>query len=579
MKITSCHYKGNGNQLLESKKEKLRKSVSLRVIIGLGIVGTFAQLGWMTSNFSALPVWVNFHLHQGQHLGLILGAFMLTEAIFRPSLGALSDRLGRKPFMLAGPAVGIFTSIATIYTSSPIVLILLRGIDGVGMAAFWPAAFAAVGDAVDEKSRSMAMSVLNSSSMVGMALAFPLGGLANDLSRSHYGAFVFISAVFVFTVLVGLIVLPRGFSKHEHVVHEDAVHHIPDAEEVKGLIRTVPDMIVLSVIVFMAIGLLMPVIKLYAMEQFGMSETKFGMLLMPIAAALGVVAVPFGRLADKWGKMVSVGYGMLLCCLSIWFIAIVRNIFAAAGAGAVLGVGFALAFPAWMAVVSLAAPKDKSGQVMGGVGMAQGIGAMAGTALGSFIYATDWLSLPRLGVMNKNLPFYLCALLLSVGTVIVFTWVARLRRSVGLGRAIMPNERKMVIAAALIGIMILSGWVVYRYARPVAPDRVAWLWVQAAVKGDAEKAGKYTLRSFEDTGRRETASEIAASVYNRWSKKEKAYYVPPSHPKFSKDGKRANLRLTFIFPDKRRVEEVVVLEKQSSGEWKIAEKYASKRRR
>lgn len=500
---------------------------------------------------------------------------MLTEAIFRPSLGALSDRIGRKPFMLIGPALGIFTSIATIYTANPVIMVLLRGIDGVGLAAFWPAAFAAIGDAVDEKSRSMAMSVLNSSSMAGMALAFPLGGLANDLTRSHWGAFVFVSIVFTITVIGGLLFLPGGVRKHEHVAHEEAPHHIPDASEVKSLIRVVPDMITMSVIVFLAIGLLMPIVKLYAMEQLGMSETKFGMMLMPVAAALGVLAVPFGRIADKWGKMVSVGYGLLICCLSIWFIAIVRSVWAAAGAGAILGVGFALAFPAWMAVVSIASPKDKGGQVMGAVGMAQGIGAMTGTALGSFIYATDWMSLPRLGVMNRNLPFYLCALFLSVGTVIVFTWVSKLRTGAGIGRNIRDKERTSIIIATIIGVAVICGWVVFRYARPVAPDRVAWMWVQAEVRGDAEKARKYTLPSFEKTGRDETASDMAATVYYRWSKSEKAYYVPPSHPRFYGKGRRAELRLTFIFPDKRRVEERIVLQKQPSGEWKISGKHAA----
>lgn len=557
-------------------KERLKRSASTRIIIGLGIVGIFAQMGWTTLNFSALPVWVTFDLHLGQHLGLILGAFMLTEAIFRPSLGALSDRIGRKPLILAGPALGIFTSIATIHATNPAVMVLLRGIDGVGLAAFWPAAFAAIGDAVDEKSRSMAMSVLNSSCMAGMALAFPLGGLANYLTRSHKGSFELVSIIFVITVLVGLLVLPRSIHKHDHILHEEAPPHMTIADEIKNLFRSVPDMLVMSVVVFFAIGLLMPVIKLYAMEQFGMSETKFGMLLMPVAAALGVMAVPFGKLADKWGKMVSVGYGMLTCCLSIWFIAIVRNTLAAAGSGAVLGVGFALAFPAWMAVISLAAPRDKAGQVMGAVGMAQGIGAMIGTAIGSFVYSTDWMSLPRLGVMNKNLPFYLCALFLSVGTVMVFTWISRSRTEAAMGRRIEDKERRLIVIAAVIGAIVICGWVVFRYTKPVAPDRVAWLWVQAAVRGDAEKAEKYTLPSFEKTGRDETTSMTAADIYSHWTKKRNAYYIPPSHQRIFDEGRRAEVRVVFVFPDRKRIADVIILQKQPSGEWKISGKHAAR---
>ncbi|HOM71145.1 MAG TPA: MFS transporter [Armatimonadota bacterium] len=537
----------------------------------------FAQLGWATMNFSALPVWIRFELNRGQEVGLILSAFLLTEAIFRPSLGSLSDKIGRKPLMLAGPFLGIFTSIATIYTGNIFALVLLRAIDGIGLAAFWPAAFAAIGDAVEEKHRSTAMSVLNGTGMAGIALGFPLGGLVNDLTRSHWGAFVFVCSVFTISVIGGLLIFPRIGHKHEYAELDDPSEHIHNAAEFRTVYHMIPDMIVLSLVVFTAIGLLMPIVKLYAMEQLGMSETQFGLVLAPVAATLGLLSVPFGRLADRWGKLAAVCYGMCLCAVAMWSIAVFRSVTVAAAAGAFIGAGFALAFPAWMAVVSLAAPACRRGKVMGAVGMAQGIGAIIGSAVGSFIYATDWLSLPRLGVMNRNLPFYLSAVLLSAGTVIGFCWVSRLRCSESFGRRILCHERKGITAAALIGLILVCGGIVFRYTRPVPPDRVAWLWVQSAVHGDAKRAKKFTLPSFEvENQSGETSSEVAAEVYYRWATERKAYYVPPSHPKLFDNGNRAEVRLVFRFEDRTRIEETIVLKKQPTGEWKVADKYARK---
>lgn len=538
-------------------------------MIGLGIVGLLAQLGWATLNFSALPVWVQFDLKRGHELGLILGTFMLTEAVLRPSLGGLSDRIGRKPLLLAGPAMGIFTSFLTIYTGNLYLLILLRALDGVGLAAFWPAAFAAVSEAVDEKSRSTAMAVVNGTGMAGWALGFPLGGLVNDLYHSHEAAFWFVSGIFVLTVIAGLIIFPRQLYKHEHVDHQPGSAHKPDVAEVRSIFHLVPDMITLSVVVFAAMFLVAPVVKLYAMEQLAMSETRFGLVLAPVAAVLGILAIPFGKLADRLGKLVSVCYGMLICSAAMWMIAIVRCMFAVVAAGALLGVGFALAFPAWMAVVSQAAPPDKRGRVVGAVGMAQGMGALVGTALGPWIYASDYLSLPRMGVMNQNLPFYLCALLLSVGTVMTFAWISRLRAPQSSGRHVTLMERRAVIAAAVIGGIVVCGWVGMRYTRPVAPDRVAWLWVQAAVRGDSVRTERYTLSSFD-----EASPRLADNVY-KWFNKRKAYYTPPHHPKLSDGGRRAEVKLIFHFPDRHTAKEVIILFKQpSSGEWKIAGHHA-----
>lgn len=541
----------------------------MRTIIGLGVVGLLAQLGWATLNFSAMPVWVQFDLKLGRHLGWILGAFMLTEAVLRPSFGALSDRIGRKPIMLVGPALGIFTSFLTIYTGNLYLMILLRAIDGVGLAAFWPAAFAAVGEAVDEKSRSTAMAIINGTQMAGWALGFPLGGLVNDMYKCHQAAFWFVSGIFLLTFIAGLLIFPKQMYKHEHP-EPHACGHKHDAAEVRSIIRIVPDMIVVSIVVFMAMFMVAPIGKLYAMEQLGMSETKFGIVLAPVAALLGLLAIPFGRLADKWGKLVSVCYGMLICTVGMWMIAAFRLPLATAAAAGFLGLGFTLAFPAWMAIVSQAAPPDKRGQVVGAVGMAQGMGAMVGTLLGPFIYSTDWVSLPNLGVMNRNLPFYLCAIFLSVGTVMFFTWISRLRAGENSGRHIAWWERRMVLAAALIGAMCICGWVVVRYTRPVVPDRVAWLWVQSAVRDDAERAMRYTIPAFERThDPNETASKRASRTFSSWAKKRKAYYTPPSGTKYITPN-LAEVKVVFHFQDRTEQKEKITLIRERSGEWKIA---------
>lgn len=545
---------------------------------GLALVALFAQVGYATLNFSALVMWVQYDLQMGKHLGLILGTFMLTEALLRPWLGALGDRIGRKPLILIGPAMGIFTSVATIYVGHAgpqlalLFMILLRGLDGVGLAAFWPSAFAVVGDAVEEKSRGTAMSIVNGTGMAGIALGMLFGGIANDITKSHTGAFYFVSLVFLFTFLVGLILFPRETHRHIHEESPEERPHIPHTEEVRSALHLVPDMLVMGVVVFTAVGLLMPIVKLYAVEQLAMSETKFGAMAAPVAAILGLLAVPFGRLGDKLGKIVSFCYGLVICALAMWLIATLRSAMVLAVASAVLGVGFVMAFPAWMAIVSQAAPKERRGQVMGAVGMAQGIGAIIGVYFGPLIYSSDWMSLPRLGVVHYSLPFYLCAVMLSAATVMAFTWISAIRSNLCGGRCITWMERRLITAAAIVGAVVICGWVVYRYTNPVPADRVAWLWVQAAVHEDPERAQRYTLPSFE-WSEEGPASAKAADTYSKWVTERKARYTL-TKPRLFDRGRRARVRLLFQFPDQPRVEQVIVLSREDSDEWKVAGKKA-----
>ncbi len=561
---------------IESPKEEIglfsriwRLVKSSKTVIGLAIVALLAQLGWMALNFSALPVWMQYKLDMGASLGWVMGAFMLTEALFRPPLGALGDRIGRRPLMLIGPAISVFTSIATIFVHGPLtvpIMIVLRAIDGIGLAAFWPAAFAAFGDAVEEKYRSTAMAILNGTQMGAVALGMLLAGVANDyLSQvlpAYTGAFYFCSLVFLLTVVVGFMLLPKQIGDHHHHVPEVEETHIPHTNEIEGALKLVPDMIVLSVVMFAAIGILMPIVKLYAMDALGLNETQFGSIVFPVAIILGVLALPFGWFADKWGKMVSVCYGMLVCATAMWIIAMFRSIVALAGASIILGIGFQIAFPAWMAVVSQAAPKDRRGQVMGAVGLAQGMGALLGVLVAPIIYTRDWLSLPRLGINHITIPFYLCAILLSISTLMTFIWISKKRAEQAGGRQISGFERRGVVALSIIGAVAIAGWVVYRLTAPIPPGNVAWIWVQQSARHKIEKAEQYALPSNE--------TEDAARVYGNWINSEKASYRITS-TRVDEGGRRATVIVEFKFPDSHPhvVQEVIILRHVSEKDWKV----------
>jgi hypothetical protein len=423
------------------------------------------------------------------------------------------------------------------------------------------------------------MAILNGTQMGAVALGMLLAGLANDyLARylpSYTGAFYFCSLVFILTVITGFLLLPKRFGVHHH--HPEEEKHIPHTQELEGAFKLVPDMIILSVVMFAAIGILMPIVKLYAIDALSLTETQFGSLVFPVAILLGALALPFGWLADKWGKMISVCYGLLICAVAMWIIAVFRSIWALGGASILLGIGFEIAFPAWMAIVSQAAPPERRGQVMGAVGLAQGVGALFGVLIAPIIYTRDWLSLPRLGVNHITLPFYICAVLLSISTVMVFTWISKKRATEAGGRRISPIERKGAVLASIIGFAMIVLWVGYRYTAPIPPDRVAWLWVQQTARHKLVKAERYTLPSFEESGPTGSQSDLASRIYGEWINKDKARYKVQSVT-ISPDGNTATVIMEFVTPapHERKFEEFIVLDKDPSDGWKVAARHTKK---
>lgn len=548
-----------------------------RYLLAIGAAALFAELAYAVLNLSVLPMYVKYVLHQEEKLGLILSTFLLTEAVSRPAFGALGDKIGRKPLMLAGPAITAVTAYLTIYLHGPFAVlgvVGLRAIDGFGSGALWPSAFAAIGDLVPEKNRSAAMSMLNVTYMSGLALGFLMGGAVNDIFHTYYASFYLVSILLIMAVVVIALFLPKRIQNSGiEPLHGEPleVRTLEEPVEFKlgNILRSfksVPDMIMLACVIFLGMGMLYPIVKLYAVEHLGMSETQFGVVVAPIAAIMGISAVPLGSLGDKYGKCVAVCWGLFASAIAMWVLALFRSIVLALMSGAVLALGFTVAFPAWMALVSSATSGSRRGEVLGAVGLAQGLAAIAGTALGGYIYSSDIFSLPRLGVVNYNLPFWLSAILLSIGAVMSFTWVCKRESGVEGICIVRPWQRRFVVVSAIVGAVSLIIWIGYRYTQPVAPDRVAWLWIQQLVRDKPEAAMEYVV--LEHAGwDGEQVTLQSAETFSTWKREHQARYTVFFPDRRSAE--RARVPVKFTFPGNRSRFVYVTLCRTESGEWSV----------
>lgn len=547
-----------------------------RPLLGLGTAALLAELAYAILNLSALPMYMKFVVHAEQYWGMVFSTFLLTEAVSRPGLGALGDRIGRKPLMVAGPAVTAVTSYLTIVLHGPFMipgLILLRAVDGLGSGALWMNAFAAIGDLSKEDNRSTGMSLLNVTYMGGMALGFLLGGMVNEHFHSYLASFYLVSALLGLSVVVMLFSIPaRLGGRGVELIHGEPLElpiETPATFKLSNLVRSfreLPDMVVMASVTFLGMGMLTPIVKLYAVEHLGLTETEFGKLVAPIAAAMGIFAVPMGRVGDRYGKCFAVCWGLLASAAAMWALALFRSTTIAGIAGIVIGIGFITAFPAWNALVVSLTSAERRGEVLGSVGLAQGMAAIVGASLGSLIYASDVLSFPRLGVVNYNVPFWFSAILLSAGVVMSFTWMRSRHCSREPGGVSAAQARGVVVLAA-VGLAALAVWIGYRYTQPVPPDRVAWAWVQQLFRGKPEKALKFVAPRDDakwDGGR---ATRRYAGIYHRWKKTLEARYTVG----FARTSGRglAEVPVRFVLKGGIVRTERIRLRKMEDGEWKV----------
>ncbi|HRJ25919.1 MAG TPA: MFS transporter [Fimbriimonadaceae bacterium] len=399
-------------------------------VVRLLIIALLAEIGYAVLNLSAMPVYLKFDRGYDEDvIGFVLVAFLLSEALFKGPMGQLADRFGRKRLIVIGPAISLVTSVLTILIPhnigawETVSLVSLRILDGLGAAMLWPAAFALMGDTVEDGQRQEAMSLLNMCYLGGIGLAFLVGGVINDVSGERYASLVFSAILFVGVAIAAYRLLPSGSDQRASFSKSSPEGGGFQLSQLVETARAIPAYLTLAVATFMAIGFPMAIIKIFAKEQFGLTESGFGLIVLPGLLAMMALSVPMSKLGERMGRARAVHRGLALCSFGMAMIALgafvpsFRSLWVVALGGIPVGIGFLLTIPAWFASVADLDPNKRAAN-LGAIMTAQGVGAIIGAPLGSLLYAR----LPNLDPdFGRYSPFLGCAICL------IFGWILSLR--------------------------------------------------------------------------------------------------------------------------------------------------------
>ena len=153
----------------------LRKELILASLAGTIVV---MGLGFIIPLF---PIYVSQKGATNFQLGLIVSGFTLSQFLVQPFFGGLSDRFGRKLFMVAGlVCYGVVASLYVLAESLSHVF-LVRLLHGVGAGMIWPALSAFIVDLAPVERRGETMGFLSGMEMIGFALGPLLGGFLYSL--------------------------------------------------------------------------------------------------------------------------------------------------------------------------------------------------------------------------------------------------------------------------------------------------------------------------------------------------------------------------------------------------------------
>jgi len=153
-------------------------SIERRAIITVASIFSLRMLGL----FMVYPVFAiyAFQLRNSTPVlvGLALGIYGLTQALFQIPFGFASDRLGRKPLIMFGLSLFILGSVIAALSDSIYGVVIGRCLQG--MSAIGSVMMALVADLTRETVRARAMAVMGITIGLSFALAMVLGPVLGD---------------------------------------------------------------------------------------------------------------------------------------------------------------------------------------------------------------------------------------------------------------------------------------------------------------------------------------------------------------------------------------------------------------
>lgn len=116
----------------------------------------------------------NLHIAAGNG-GYMVSFYSIFYVIFTFVLGPLSDRIGRKPMIIIGIVVFSISSLITGIAGNFPIILIARGVTGVGAAFAAPNIWAFIGDYFDQSIRGKVTAAVASALSLGLVIGVPIG--------------------------------------------------------------------------------------------------------------------------------------------------------------------------------------------------------------------------------------------------------------------------------------------------------------------------------------------------------------------------------------------------------------------
>jgi EmrB/QacA subfamily drug resistance transporter len=164
--------------------------------------------------------------------------YIITSAIAIPITGKLTDMYGRKYFYIAGLVIFVLSSLLCGLSNLMTLLIIWRGLQGIGGGMMMANAFTVIGDLFPPAERGKYQGLMSANFAISSIIGPILGGFITDTISWHW--------VFFVNVPIGVAIISLFIFYFPHIKPETTKHRIDYMGVIILILAVVPLMLALS---------------------------------------------------------------------------------------------------------------------------------------------------------------------------------------------------------------------------------------------------------------------------------------------------------------------------------------------
>ncbi|UCG22624.1 MAG: MFS transporter [Chloroflexota bacterium] len=353
-----------------------------RSFLNITIADLVARLAYQMGKTPLLPIFAASLGASDAFLGIIVSVSTLTGMILKPFIGILSDRWGRRLWLLVGTAFFALMPFTYWLVHTPTQLFLVRIIHGTATAIYGPVTLAYVTEQ-SPGSKAERLGWFGMARSAGYIVGPALAGFM--LLRMQPAAVFTVIGLLSAAVFLPILALPESRPTRDSNSKRSSLRsQVQDA--VRACSRTPAVWLSggLEAVAFIALYATKAFMPLYALS-IGINVAVVG-LFFALQEALYMILKPLGgRFGDRLGYLWAICLGMLLLGMTLPLLPWTKTSLTLLALAGCMGLSQAVIFPSTTALVSAQIDGRNLGAGMGMIGALRNAGKVLGPLLAGLL--------------------------------------------------------------------------------------------------------------------------------------------------------------------------------------------------